>query len=433
MRRLIAALCTGLALAAGPASALAAGGGSGLGGTPGAPAPAAAGDGSPVLTRAMNTGMRQAGAFSGAEVADLTTGQTLYIHHQNVARLPASVEKLFTTSTALERFGVGARLTTAVLGAGHLAHGTWHGPLYLRGGGDPTFGTAGFDHRAYGTGATVQTLVAGLRARGITSLRGPIIADASRFDSLAGTPAEHGHLSTEVEGGLSALAFDRDWANADGTELFRNPAMDAGDGLVAALRAGGIHLPRHQAVRTGRTPSGAIQLAAVQSPTIGRLVALTNSPSDNFFAETLLKDLGARFGGAGSTAAGAGVVRGEMQSVFDIDPRLNDGSGLSRFDRTTPAQVVSLLSQMQPNAAFTGSLAVAGVSGTLVDENRHTYAQRRCTGKTGTLHDVSNVVGYCHAQDGHLLAYAFLMNGVDPDAAHPIQDRMQVAVARYDG
>jgi D-alanyl-D-alanine carboxypeptidase len=95
--------------------------------------------------------------------------------------------------------------------------------------------------------------------------------------------------------------------------------------------------------------------------------------------------------------------------------------------------VVSLLSQMAGDRAFTASLAVAGLTGTLVHENEHTYAQGRCTGKTGTLHDVSNVVGYCRARDGHQLAYAFLMNGVDPYAAHPIQDRMQVAVARYDG
>jgi D-alanyl-D-alanine carboxypeptidase len=42
-------------------------------------------------------------------------------------------------------------------------------------------------------------------------------------------------------------------------------------------------------------------------------------------------------------------------------------------------------------------------------------------------------VGYCHAQDGHTLAFALLMNGVDPLAAHPIQDRMIVSIARYDG
>jgi D-alanyl-D-alanine carboxypeptidase/D-alanyl-D-alanine-endopeptidase (penicillin-binding protein 4) len=163
------------------------------------------------------------------------------------------------------------------------------------------------------------------------------------------------------------------------------------------------------------------------------LIALTNAPSDNFFAETLLKDLGVRFGAGGTTAAGIGVVSGEVASAFGLHPRFNDGSGLSYYDRTTPQQVVTLLRDMAGNRTFTDSLAVAGRTGTLQDEMRNTYAQGRCQGKTGTLASVSNLVGYCHAQDGHTLAFALLMNGVDPLAAHPIQDRMIVSIARYDG
>ena len=420
-RALLAGLL-GLVLVAGPALAIT--GGGGLGGPDARSA---------TLTRALSLGMREAGLYSGAEVVDLSSGQTLYEHNQNVARLPASVEKLFTTTTALQRFGPTTRLTTSLYATGSQNGGTWNGALYLRGGGDPTFGSAGFDDTHYGTGATVAQLVAGLRARGISTLRGPIIADASRFDAVAGTPAPGGRLSIEVEGGLSALAFNRDWADENGYSLYPHPALEAGDQLIAALRAGAIAVPRRDTVQVGVTPAGATLLTAAQSPTMATLVALTNAPSDNFFAEMLLKDIGASFGGGGTTAAGAQVVRSEMSSQFSITPRLDDGSGLSRYDRTTPAEVISLLSQMASDRPYTASLAVTGVTGTLVDENRHTYAQGRCTGKTGTLHDVSNVVGYCRAADGHLLAYAFLMNGVIPDAAHPIQDRMQLAVARYDG
>ncbi len=57
------------------------------------------------------------------------------------------------------------------------------------------------------------------------------------------------------------------------------------------------------------TPSAARLLATVRSPTIATLIALTNTPSDNFFAEMLLKDIGARAGAGGTTAAGAAVVR----------------------------------------------------------------------------------------------------------------------------
>jgi D-alanyl-D-alanine carboxypeptidase/D-alanyl-D-alanine-endopeptidase (penicillin-binding protein 4) len=166
---------------------------------------------------------------------------------------------------------------------------------------------------------------------------------------------------------------------------------------------------------------------------MAQLIELTNTPSDNFFAETLIKDVGAKFGGGGTTADGVAVVRAHAASAFGVHPRFNDGSGLSRYDRTTPSQVIRLLRAMAGNSAFTNSLAIAGRTGTLALEMRGTYAQGRCRGKTGTLHDVSNVVGYCRARNGDTLAYALLMNGVVPDYAHPVQDRMQVAIARYDG
>jgi D-alanyl-D-alanine carboxypeptidase/D-alanyl-D-alanine-endopeptidase (penicillin-binding protein 4) len=384
------------------------------------------------LTRALNAGMRSAGAWSSAEVKDLSTGATLYAHAANVARIPASVEKLYTTTTALETFGPTGRLATSVLGTGAQHGSTWRGALYLRGGGDPTFGSAAFDHRAYGTGATVQGLVRGLRADGIRAVTGPIIADPSMFDADKGTPATGNRPSIWVEGALSALAFNRGWADSTGEVYWANPPLQAGRDLQAALRAGGISV-RSRTVRTGITPSSARSLATVRSPTMATLIALTNTPSDNFFAEMLLKDIGAYAGSGGTTVAGAAVVRSTIAGRFGLHPHLIDGSGLAYRDHTSPAQIVALLSQMSENLPFRESLATVGETGTLVDENRGTYAQGRCTGKTGTLSDVSNVVGYCRAADGHLLAYAFLMNRVNPDAAHPIQDRMEVRLARYDG
>ena len=45
------------------------------------------------------------------------------------------------------------------------------------------------------------------------------------------------------------------------------------------------------------------------------LVRNTNRPSDNYMAETLLKALGADFGGGGTTAAGAAVARATRRST----------------------------------------------------------------------------------------------------------------------
>ena len=53
-----------------------------------------------------------------------------------------------------------------MLGTGHLDRaGVWHGDLYLRGGGDPTFGDGTFNRIwEYGYGPTASELARDLRA-----------------------------------------------------------------------------------------------------------------------------------------------------------------------------------------------------------------------------------------------------------------------------
>jgi D-alanyl-D-alanine carboxypeptidase/D-alanyl-D-alanine-endopeptidase (penicillin-binding protein 4) len=388
------------------------------------------------LQSALRAGLRSAGAATGAYVVDLTTGKTLYSARPDVGRLPASVEKLYTTSTALARFGTNATLKTAIRASGTLdAGGTWHGILYLQGAGDPTFGSSSYDHFAYGTGATIQRLVANLiRQTGIKALHGAVVGDESVFDSSRGTPATGFAFSPYIEGELSGLAYDRGFADEQGATIQDNPPLFAAQRLVDALRAAGVTVPHGTHTRAGRAPSSSRLLATVNSPRMSTLIRLTNTPSDNFFAETLLKDIGAKFGGAGSTAAGAAAVRGLVASRFGIHPRLNDGSGLSRSDFTTPRQVVTLLSHMASNIDFVSSLAIAGETGTLQHEMDGTIAQGRCQGKTGTLSDAANLVGYCSAKDGHTLAFAFLMNSVfNTDVTHKLEASMAVTLAKYNG
>ncbi|MDQ6606989.1 MAG: D-alanyl-D-alanine carboxypeptidase, partial [Actinomycetota bacterium] len=105
----------------------------------------------------------------------------------------------------------------------------------------------------------------------------------------------------------------------------------------------------------------------------------------------------------------------------------------SYSDHSSPLEIGRLLAKMASNPDFVNSLAVAGETGTLSGEMNGTVAQGKCRGKTGTLSAVSNLVGYCTARDGHTLAFAFLMNAVDPNAAHPIQNAMAEALAAYDG
>jgi D-alanyl-D-alanine carboxypeptidase/D-alanyl-D-alanine-endopeptidase (penicillin-binding protein 4) len=379
------------------------------------------------LQRALSKAMAQAGNSSGAYVVDLNTGAVVFSEKALTPRLPASVEKLYTTSTALLKFGPSARLTTGVYGTGALAsNGTWNGTLFIRGGGDPSFGNASFDHTAYGGGATMQQLAGNLlHATGITALNGAIVGDESLFDSDRGTPATGNQPNGEVEGQLSALIYDRGFTSSAETAFQTHPAQFAAQAFAATLKADRVKVPARTPISAGVAPQSASLLGSVKSPSIGTLIDWTNAPSDNFFAEMLLKDVGAQFGAGGTTAAGVSVVKAELASKFGIIPTFNDGSGLSYADHTTPVQVVTLLSKMEANPVFVGSLAVAGQTGTL-DQfvPPATPAYGNCRGKTGTLQAASNLAGYCTAANGDTLVFAFLMNSIDPNAAHPIQAQL---------
>jgi serine-type D-Ala-D-Ala carboxypeptidase/endopeptidase (penicillin-binding protein 4) len=401
---------------------------SGLAGT------SARASGTATLQAQLGHDMHIAGPASGAYVYDVSAHTPLFAQNATHASPPASVEKLYTSTTALLLLGPGGHLTTTVSGVGSLdSEGVWHGDLYLRGGGDPTFGSSSFIRSYYGgQGASVSSLAQLLAARGIVRVDGSVVGDESFLDSLRGGPTTGYAQDPEVEGTLSGLAFNR---GAVGSERGAHaPAAYAALQLVHALRA--LHVSVADGVSTGLTPAGAQALAQVASPSLTTLLGLMDRSSDNFFAETLLKDLGALYGGAGSTPAGAAVVRATMTKRLGIHPTVYDGSGLSHYDRTSPLEVVSLLDAVwgtEIGTVLRGDLAVPGRSGTLVRRMRGTVAEGRCQAKTGTLNGVSNLAGWCETLGGHVLAFCFLNDGDSELAAHELQDAMTIDVARYSG
>jgi D-alanyl-D-alanine carboxypeptidase/D-alanyl-D-alanine-endopeptidase (penicillin-binding protein 4) len=375
-----------------------------------------------------------AGPHDGAYVYDITAKQALFSERAAVARPPASVEKLYTATTALATMGPEARLSTNVYGVGQLLPGgLWEGSIYLRGGGDPTFGTSAVISRLYGgVGTSVSTIVEQLvTVAGIHHITGSVIADETFFDARRGEPSSGYRFDPFLEGTLSGVAFNR---GAGLGHRASAPAAYAARALWGALKARGVSIRGSSAV--GTTPAGAALLAHVESPTLAQLLGLTLPPSDNFFAETILKDLGARFGGAGSTAAGAAVVKRTIAKIFAMRPRIVDGSGLSRADRTSPYEVVNMLAGIA-TLPFAGvlkaDLAVAGRSGTLERRMRGTTAAGRCRAKTGTLIGASNLAGYCESVGGHLLAFAIFNDGISTEAAHTFQDHMAITIASYEG
>ena len=90
---------------------------------------------------------------------------------------------------------------------------------------------------------------------------------------------------------------------------------------------------------------------------------------------------------------------------------MRDGSGLSRRNRTSPREIVALLTALVDDPSFYGSLAVMGVSGTLEEPARAgTPRAASAAARPGRSRDVSALSGYCTTAGGDVLAYSFLMN-----------------------
>jgi serine-type D-Ala-D-Ala carboxypeptidase/endopeptidase (penicillin-binding protein 4) len=378
------------------------------------------------LTAALSGQGQQVGAL----VEDIPTGTVLYARVPTIARPPASVEKLYTTTAAINLLGPNARFPTEVAGTGRLGHGgVWHGNLYLRGGGDPTFGDGTWNREyADGYGPNASQLVSQLRKAGIRRVTGHIFADETLFDRDRGGPATHNKADTPDYGGeMSALVYDH------GMSARRmSPAVFAVHELALTMRSTGMRV--RASPKTRRTPTTAVQLARVESPPLSVLLRLMDVPSDDLIADMLVKEMGAELLGEGTLNAGATEVSQSIASDYQLKPVIHDGSGLDHADRSSPDDIVSLLRQIWQTPTgllLHASLPVVGEQGTVKDIGLKSPAQGRCVAKTGTLNNVTNLAGYCDTKAGNQLVFALMIDGPSNYAAIPALSRAVAAIARY--
>ena len=373
------------------------------------------------------------GGASGLLVVDAGTGKALCARAPGRPRPLASNMKLFTTATALARLGTDSRIPTLLKTDGGIdRNGVLRGSLYLVGAGDPALGTPSFYRRFLGgLGTNVFQLKRQVREAGIEAVTGRLYADDSVFDRLRGV-ADSGYATSPEIGPLSGLSFNSGYSTPSGYGFATDPALTAASTLAQSLRGAGVRIS--PTVALGTAPPFSTELARVESPPLTQIANVTNVYSDNFFAEMLLKLLGARFGGAGTTAAGARVVeafaRGHESAVNAVD-----GSGLTRSNRASPAQVVGLLRSMRETAVgdeFIQDLALTGQEGTVADRMEGTAAYGRCRTKTGTIRAVSNLSGYCFNRSGRVIVFSILMASVrDLGLAHLEQDLIAAEIAGY--
>jgi serine-type D-Ala-D-Ala carboxypeptidase/endopeptidase (penicillin-binding protein 4) len=381
------------------------------------------------LRAKLNAAVASAGGASGVWVRDIDAGGdgVLFTDDAGASRIPASNQKLFTTAAFLHSFGPEATLRTRAYARAKVsANGTLGGDLVIVGDGDPAFGTARFAHANDQPVTRVSELAREISQAGVKRIEGRILADDTIFDRAR-------EASDDVSP-LSGLSFNNGY---DGGSYASAPELVAGAALKEALRKLGVEVDGRVghadlSPQTLRTKP----LAAVDSPTVDELIEETNVPSNNFFAEMLLKRLAAEGGKRGTRNRGARKVEAFAQA---LGVRINaaDGSGVSRRNSASPEEVGELLVAMaslddeEESTAFVDSLPVAGREGTVADRMRGTAAEGNCAAKTGTLSDASALSGYCTAGQRPTIVFSILMNSVNVDAARRAQDKIAAAIARY--
>lgn len=138
--------------------------------------------------------------------------------------------------------------------------------------------------------------------------------------------------------------------------------------------------------------------------------------SQNWFAEMLLKQLGKRYGKAGSWPEGLAVERRFLIDSVRVDSTqfsLSDGSGLSSSNLVSPLAFTQLLRFMRRHpryASFAAGLPLAGLVGSLRDRFLRTPLAGRVRAKTGSIARVQSLSGYIELGGGKALTFSIEAN-----------------------
>ena len=369
---------------------------------------------------------RRLGKHVDVLVTDLETGEPLYRKGSGTVT-PASTMKLLTSLAALEAIGPDHRFRTTV----RRVPGTHR--IVLVGGGDPFLQTKPTTEYFYPHRADIQSLArrtaTALKADGIRRVR--LAYDDSLFTGPR-TPQywPASYLREGVAPPITSLWVD-EGRSPTGSGYVDDPSRAAGQAFRAALGKQRITVVGDVAHR--RAPGDAREVALVQSPPLGQIVARLVLVSDNNAAEVVAHHVGKAVRSDGSFAGGALAVRSVLRKLgVPLDGAvIHDGSGLSRADRLQPRTLTEVLrlaaSADHPTLreVVTG-LPVAGFSGSL--EFRFDTGARagrgRVQAKTGTLTGVHGLAGVATDLDGNVMGFVAIADKVP--AAQQLYARLTI-------
>ena len=328
----------------------------------------------------------------GLMVWDLTADTIIFRYGERQTMRPASVMKLVTAITALDRLGSNYQFRTSLYYTGQLIGNVLQGDLYCVGGMDPRFNSD-----------DMNAFVERVRGMGVDTIRGRLIADYSmKEESRLG----EGWCWDDDNPILSPLLISK---NADFLQQF-----------AAELCKKGIVVADDFA--EGLLPNGAYAVGS-RFHAIDQVLTKMLKESDNLYAESMMYQVAASGGVKHASAANARTHVKKLVKKLGLNAdnyKFADGSGLSLYNYVTPELLVMLLRYAYRTPEIYSNLypalPVAGVDGTLEKRMKGPYTRGNVHAKTGTLTGVSSLAGYCYSANNHLLAFCIINQGVMKNA-----------------
>jgi len=183
--------------------------------------------------------------------------------------------------------------------------------------------------------------------------------------------------------------------------------------------------------------NGAV-LITYRSPLLSTLATTMMKLSQNLYAETLLKTMGAA-AGTPTAEAGRAAIRSTLRG-WGVPPSgliQVDGSGLSRYNFVTPETLVTILTLVDRDerlrAPFEAALPIAGRDGTLAGRMMGTAAEGNARAKTGAMANVRATSGYVRTADGEPVVFSIIANNFEAtgDVITQTADKIIVRLAGF--
>ena len=391
-----------------------------------------------------------------------------FAHNQNRKFIPASLSKIITASVILDTFPLHQTFTTSFNSYKKVENGILKGPLYIKGGGDPSF-----------VSESLWMLVNHLVRSGLKRVEGPLIVDDSLFQLYRRQKNLWMSSDRSYSSYLSALSFN--WnsinvyvrpgemgqparvfvdpqnsfikiknqtltkninsghqlkvarkVNAFGNTIevkgfvspkasevvsYKNvtqPSLWTGYNALEFLKQRGVHLDQ-AIVKKGKSPSYSILLAEQQGRTVFQLVQDMLKYSSNFISDMLTIQLSLLEGASqGSIKEGVRYIQQNIEGKGIKDYTFISPSGLSRKNKLKPKDILTfLIHDFNSVNSFEkiSSYAIPQGLGSLSKRLDNLDPNAMVRAKTGMINGVIGLSGYVKNNQGQLRAFVFIYNG----------------------